>query len=108
MKIFTHEKEILRQIGVRRRTLFHDRIIAIYAFRSRIRQDNDELSDFDVLVVVRNRDPQIEDRIMEVFVLHDNMGRVSRPMSSPLLCYHSAKPFRLQDCLAWSNRKTAV
>lgn len=44
------------------------RIIAAYAFGSRVRGDFDVWSDFDVLIVVRDRNPELEKEIIGMFV----------------------------------------
>ncbi|MEW6419597.1 MAG: nucleotidyltransferase domain-containing protein [Nitrospirota bacterium] len=46
---------------------FPGRIIAIYAFGSRVRGDHNEWSDFDVLVLVKDKNPELVDGIIEIF-----------------------------------------
>lgn len=45
-----------------------DRIVSVYAFGSRVKGSHKEWSDFDVLVVVRDKSPQIEHEIISIFV----------------------------------------
>lgn len=66
--MFHFQRDILDRITERLRTRFPNRITAVYVFGSRVRGDHGEWSDFDVLVVVKDRDPLIEDAIMEIFV----------------------------------------
>jgi predicted nucleotidyltransferase len=66
--MYEYEKSALNQITEKLRHQFPDRITAVYAFGSRVRGDHGEWSDFDVLVVVKNRDPHIENEIMTIFV----------------------------------------
>ncbi|MGB9716143.1 MAG: nucleotidyltransferase domain-containing protein [Thermodesulfovibrionales bacterium] len=47
---------------------FPDRIIAVYVFGSRVRGDHGEWSDFDVLVIVKDKTPEIETEIISLFV----------------------------------------
>ncbi|MBI4684872.1 MAG: nucleotidyltransferase domain-containing protein [Nitrospirae bacterium] len=66
--MYSHEKSILNRITERLREKFPERIIAVYAFGSRVRGDQSEWSDFDVLVVVKNRNVSIEHEIIDIFV----------------------------------------
>ncbi len=65
--MFDHEREALKRITERLKRRFSDRIISIYAFGSRVRGDHEEWSDLDVLVVVKNKDPDIEKGIIDIF-----------------------------------------
>lgn len=67
-KMYKHEIETLKRISSRLRERFHEDIISLYAFGSRVRGDHDKWSDFDVLVVVNNKNPTLEDKIMAIFV----------------------------------------
>jgi predicted nucleotidyltransferase len=66
--MFAHEKKALKHITEKLKKRFSNRIISVYAFGSRVRGDHGEWSDFDVLVVVKNREPQIEYEIISIFV----------------------------------------
>lgn len=66
--MFSHEKAILQRISDRLRRHFTDRIVSVYAFGSRVRGDHGAWSDFDVLVVVREKDPLLESGIIGIFV----------------------------------------
>jgi predicted nucleotidyltransferase len=66
--MYAHQKETLRRISSRLRERFHEDIVSVYAFGSRVRGDHDERSDFDVLVVVKRKNPALEDKIMTIFV----------------------------------------
>ncbi|MDI6745159.1 MAG: nucleotidyltransferase domain-containing protein [Thermodesulfovibrionales bacterium] len=63
-----HEKEILKRITGKLKERFADRIISVHAFGSRVRGDNNEWSDFDVLVLVKDKNPEIESGIINIFV----------------------------------------
>lgn len=65
--MFDHEREALKRITETLKGRFPDRIISIYAFGSRVRGDHEEWSDLDVLVVVKNKDPDIEKGIIDIF-----------------------------------------
>jgi len=66
--MYSYEKEILRRITRKLKERFPRRIVSVHAFGSRVRGDHDEWSDFDVLVVVRYKDPEIESKIINIFV----------------------------------------
>jgi predicted nucleotidyltransferase len=63
-----HEKNILHHISDKLRRQYTDRIISVHAFGSRVRGDHDTWSDFDVLVVVKDKDPLLESGIIGIFV----------------------------------------
>ena len=66
--MYAHEKETWRRISSSLRERFHEDIISVYAFGSRVRGDHDEWSDFDVLVVVKRKNSALEDKIVAIFV----------------------------------------
>lgn len=66
--MYAHEKKALMRIKKQLKERLHDRIISIYAFGSKVRGDHNEWSDFDVLVVVRNKTPELESEIIGLFV----------------------------------------
>ena len=68
----THERGALQRIAANLRTRFADRITAVYAFGSRVRGTQDVWSDFDLLVVVRDKGPGVEAEIVGM-----NVGRTS-------------------------------
>lgn len=66
--MYLHEKKALKLITARLRKDLRSKIVALCAFGSRVRGDFDERSDFDVLVVVRDKTPELEKRIISIFV----------------------------------------
>lgn len=66
--MFAHEKDALDRVIKKIREVLSDRIVLAYAFGSRVRGDYEEWSDFDVLVVVRDKTPEIEAEIISIFV----------------------------------------
>ncbi|MFN3396818.1 MAG: nucleotidyltransferase domain-containing protein [Thermodesulfovibrionales bacterium] len=65
--MFAHERKALERIRERLRERLPERIISLYAFGSRVRGDHGEWSDLDVLVIVRNKDVEIEKEIIDIF-----------------------------------------
>lgn len=63
-----HERRSLERIAAHLRDRFADRIAEVRAFGSRVRGDHGAWSDFDLLVLVRDRDPRIEAEIIGVIV----------------------------------------
>lgn len=66
--MFWHEKQVLRNIIRILKEKLPDRIVSAHAFGSRVRGDHKEWSDFDVLVLVRDKTPKLEAEIISVFV----------------------------------------
>jgi predicted nucleotidyltransferase len=66
--MYLHERRALERIAARLRDRFGDRIAEVRAFGSRVRGDHGAWSDFDLLVLVRDRDPRIEAEIIGVIV----------------------------------------
>lgn len=66
--MYTYEKEALTRIIHLVKERFTERIVSIYAIGSRVRGDFYEWSDFDILMVVKNKNPEIEKEIINVLV----------------------------------------
>jgi predicted nucleotidyltransferase len=66
--MYSYEKNILNRLTESLKEQFPDRIMAVYAFGSRVRGDHGEWSDFDVLVIVKDKTPEIETEIISLFV----------------------------------------
>jgi len=66
--MYNHERNILKGITSKLRERFAERIQGVYAFGSRVRGDHDEWSDFDVLIVVKDRNPALENEIIDIFI----------------------------------------
>ena len=64
----SNERKSLERISFTLKKKLPEDIIAIYAFGSRVRGDYREGSDFDILVIVKNRTIKIEETIIDVFV----------------------------------------
>lgn len=89
-----YEKESLRRITEKLRKRFTMRIASVYAFGSRVRGDHDEWSDFDVLVVVRDKEPRIESEIIEIFVNEElESGTSFTPVIKDVRAFELEKKF---------------
>jgi len=66
--MLTIELQVLREISKQLHQKFGERIVCMYAFGSRVRGDFSASSDFDVLVVIRDKNPEIEYAIVSVIV----------------------------------------
>lgn len=94
MCMYRHEREVLGRILQRLRTEFPDRIVAAYAFGSRVRGDHEAWSDFDLLVVVRDKDPLIESAIIGVIVDEEIKAGLSfTPVVKDLRAFEMEKKF---------------
>jgi len=63
-----HERKVLERIIEKLKEKFIDSIVSVYVFGSRVRGDYDEWSDFDVLIVVKNKTPKLEAEIIDILV----------------------------------------
>jgi len=60
------EKETLEKLVKRLLKILPDRIKLVYVFGSRVRGNHDEWSDLDILVVVKDKKPEIEKKIIDI------------------------------------------
>lgn len=65
--MFKTEKQILIKITEKLKKTLGDGLIAVIAFGSRVRGDFTSESDFDVLIVVRERNTDILNKIINIF-----------------------------------------
>lgn len=63
-----YEKKLVTRIATELRRRFGKQIVRLCVFGSRARGDHGPESDFDILVVVDGKTPEIEHAIMSVFV----------------------------------------
>jgi len=75
--MYGHERQTLHRIAENLRQAFSDRIVAFYAFGSRVRGSHSAWSDFDLLVVVKDKEPQIESAIIGMIVDEEMRAGVS-------------------------------
>lgn len=75
--MFAHHRASLSRIGALLRERLVDNFVSMYAFGSRVRGDHDQRSDFDVLVVVKKRNPTAEAVIMDTFLEHEAESGIS-------------------------------
>ena len=66
--MYPHERQALQRIATQLRGKFADRDVALYAFGSRVPGTHSAWSHFDLLVVVRDKKPQIEDEIISLLI----------------------------------------
>lgn len=93
--MFAYERDTLTQIIKSLRERFPERIKEVYAFGSRVRGDHNEWSDFDVLIIVENRDPSIEDEIIGSFVDEElESGILFTPLVKDLRAFELEKSFK--------------
>jgi len=89
--MYPREKQTLKKIAGRLKKHLPNRIVSVHAFGSRVRGDHNAWSDFDVLVVVHNKNPEIEARIIEIFVEEETKSDLS---FTPVI--KDAKAFELE------------
>jgi len=66
--VYFYEKKTLERMKERLMSALPGRVVSVFAFGSRVRGDHDRNSDFDILIVVKDRSPAIEERIMDIIV----------------------------------------
>ncbi|TAL27526.1 MAG: nucleotidyltransferase domain-containing protein [Nitrospirae bacterium] len=90
----TYEKGILKRLTGKLKERFADRIISVHAFGSRVRGDHNEWSDFDVLVVVKDKSPEIESGIINIFVDEETKSGLSfAPVIKDIRSFKMEKKF---------------
>ncbi len=65
--MFSIEKEAIGRATKRLRDLLGENLVTVIAFGSRVRGDFTGESDFDILVVVKERDLDVIDRVNDLF-----------------------------------------
>lgn len=90
--MLTIEIESLKKIKDKLYNRFGDSIEYVYAFGSRVRGDFTVDSDFDVLIVVKNKTPEIEEAIVAVIVEEEMKHAIS---FTPLI--KDSKAFELEQ-----------
>ena len=92
--MYAHEKKALDAITKSLREQFPERVRGVYVFGSRARGDHGEWSDFDVLIVVKDRDPLIEEAIMNRFVEEEiRSGLIFTPLIKDQKAFESEKRY---------------
>ena len=92
--MYAHEKKALDAITKSLREQFPERVRGVYVFGSRARGDHGEWSDFDVLIVVKERDPSIEEAIISCFVEEElRSGLIFTPIIKDEKAFESEKRF---------------
>jgi predicted nucleotidyltransferase len=90
----SYEKDLLHHISNILRQQFSDRIVSAHAFGSRVRGDHDTWSDFDVLVVVKDKDPLLESGIIGIFVEEEmRAGASFTPVVKDIKAFEMEKKF---------------
>ena len=75
--MYSHEKTALERISSSLKKKYPENIVSVYAFGSRVRGDHAEGSDFDILVIVKNRSITVEEAIIDAFVEEEMKSGVS-------------------------------
>ncbi len=92
--MYAHEKNALKRIIEQLKERFSNRIVSVYAFGSRLRGDHNEWSDFDVLVVVGDKTPEIESEIISIFVEEETKSGLSfTPVIKDIQAFELEKRF---------------
>ena len=92
--MYAHEKRVLNRVTKNLRKQLPGRIVHVYAFGSRARGDHSEWSDFDVLIVVKDRDPLIEEAIISRFVEEElRSGLIFAPLIKDQKAFESEKRY---------------
>lgn len=79
--MYRHEQSALATLTARLRERFPGSIEEAYAFGSRVRGDHYQWSDFDVLVVVKDRSPSMESEIIDMFIEEElKSGAIFSPL----------------------------
>jgi predicted nucleotidyltransferase len=77
--MFEHQRRMLDALAKRLRDLFPRQVLSVHAFGSRMRGDHGMWSDLDVLIVVKDKTPQLQREIVSLFA--DEEDRTGIPFS---------------------------
>jgi len=92
--MFPHIKESAERVAEKLKKLFPERIIAIYAFGSRVRGNHGEWSDFDVLVLVKDKNPELVDGIIGIFADEEyEKGILFSPIIKDIAVFEGEKKY---------------
>jgi len=93
--MFSHIRNRLEKIRQRLKERYPERVVSVYAFGSRVRGDYIDWSDIDLLVVVKNKDPQIEGEIIDLIVEEEVEGGLSfSPVIKDVTAFEKERRFR--------------
>jgi predicted nucleotidyltransferase len=93
--MFSYIKNRLQKISQQLKERYPDRIVFIYAFGSRARGDFSEWSDIDILIVVKDKDPQIEREIIGLIVEEEiTVGLSFSPVIKDLKVFEKERDFK--------------
>jgi predicted nucleotidyltransferase len=66
--MFSHIRERLNIISGKLRERFPDSIVSVIVFGSRVRGDYKEWSDIDLMIIIKEKNPHLEKKIIELIV----------------------------------------
>jgi len=90
--MYTYPEEQLRHITRILKNRFPKRVLSVYAFGSRIRGEYHEWSDFDVLIIVRDKTPALETEIIGIIVDEEmKMGLSFAPVIKDIEAFEMEK-----------------
>ncbi len=92
--MFTLEKDAIGRATKRLQEVLGDNLVAVTAFGSRARGDFTGESDFDIFIVVKNRDFSVIERVISAF--DEEEDRTGVPFSfviKPLASFEKEKAF---------------
>jgi len=93
--MYAHEKKVLKRITEKLKKRFSERIVSVYAFGSRVKGNFDEWSDFDVLVIVKNKNTKMETEIISIFVDEEMESGLSfAPVIKDIRSFEMEKKYR--------------
>ncbi|MBF0328018.1 MAG: nucleotidyltransferase domain-containing protein [Nitrospirae bacterium] len=89
-----YEKESLQKIRQLLTDYLPQNFVSLYAFGSRVRGDFGEWSDFDILVIEKDKAPSIEAKVIDIFVEEEMQSGVSfSPVIKDLKAFEKEKNF---------------
>ena len=92
--MYIHERKVLKRIIRNLKKRLPESISSVYVFGSKVRGDYDEESDFDILIIIKNKSPEIEKKIIGIIVDEEQKSGLSfAPVIKDIRAFDSEKRF---------------
>jgi predicted nucleotidyltransferase len=93
--MFSHHREALHRIQDSLRSALPNEFSAMFAFGSRVRGSHGPDSDYDILVIVKTKNPRIESAVIDAFLNEEDYSGITfDPVIKSLKSFNMEKKHR--------------